>query len=64
MVDVSVARQALIVAATSYAEAKYSYLDNIVGLRFAAGTLDRKTIEQINGWLTENPPPPLESSPQ
>jgi outer membrane protein len=64
VVDVSVARQGLIVAATSYAESKYSYLDNIVGLRFAAGTLDRKTIEQINGWLTENPPPPLESSPQ
>ena len=64
VVDVSVARQALILAATSYAESKYSYLDNIVALRFAAGTIDRKTIEQINGWLTENPPPPLESSPQ
>ena len=64
VVDVSVARQALITAATNYAESKYSYLDNIVALRFAAGTLDRKTIEQINGWLTENPPPPLEGSPQ
>lgn len=63
VVDVSVARQALIVAATNYAESKYSYLDNIVALRFAAGTLDHKTIEQINGWLTENPPPPLEGSP-
>lgn len=63
VVDVSVARQALITAATSYSESKYSYLDNIVALRFAAGTLDGKTIEQINGWLTENPPPPLEASP-
>lgn len=58
VVDVSVARQALLLAQTNYAQAKYSYLDNIVALRFAAGTLDRKTIEQINGWLSESPPPP------
>ena len=64
VVDVSIARQALILAATNYAQAKYSYLDNIVTLRLAAGTLDRKTIEQINGWLTETPPPPLEAPAQ
>jgi outer membrane protein len=56
VVDVLVARQNLVQAQTNYAQAKYSYLDDIVALRYAAGTLDRRTIEQINGWLTATPP--------
>lgn len=51
VVDVLTARQLLVQAETSYAAAKYAYLNDIVALRLAAGTLDRSTVVQINGWL-------------
>lgn len=51
--DVLTARQNLVAAETSYAAAKYGYLNNIIALREAAGNLDRATLEQINGWLKE-----------
>ena len=50
-VDVLTARQLLVAAQTSYAQAKYGYLNNVVALRQAAGNLDRKTVDEINGWL-------------
>lgn len=53
VVDVLTSRDALVQAELNYAEAKYAYLNDIVSLRLAAGTLDRSLIEQINGWLTE-----------
>lgn len=56
VVDVLTARELLVQAQTSYAQAKYGYLDDIVALRLAAGTLDRHTIEQINGWLVQSGP--------
>jgi outer membrane protein len=59
-VDVLTARQLLVAAQTSYAQAKYGYLNNIVTLRQAAGNLDRKTINEINGWLA---PPPAPAAP-
>jgi outer membrane protein len=55
-IDVLTARQQLVQAQTNYAQAKYSYLNNIVALRQAAGNLDRTTIAQINGWLVEQAP--------
>jgi outer membrane protein len=55
-IDVLTARQNLVNAQTSYAQARYSYLNNIVSLRQAAGNLDRATIAQINGWLVEGAP--------
>jgi outer membrane protein len=55
-VDVLTARQLLVQAQTNYAQAKYGYLNNVVALRQAAGNLDRKTIDEINGWLA--PPSP------
>jgi len=55
-IDVLTARQQLVQAQTNYAQAKYSYLNNIVSLRQAAGNLDRSTIALINGWLVEQPP--------
>ncbi|MCC7464364.1 MAG: TolC family outer membrane protein [Gammaproteobacteria bacterium] len=58
-VDVLTARQLLVAAQTSYAQAKYGYLNNVVALRQAAGNLDRKTIDEINGWLA----PPSAPSP-
>lgn len=55
-IDVLTARQLLVQAETNYAQAKYSYLNDIVALRQAAGNLDRSTIALINSWLVEQPP--------
>jgi outer membrane protein len=64
-IDVLTARQNLVNAQTSYAQARYSYLNNIVNLRLAAGNLDGATIKQINGWLVEAGPsvPPVPTAP-
>jgi outer membrane protein len=66
-VDVLTSRELRVQAETNYAQAKYAYLDDIVSLRLAAGSIDRHTVEMINGWLTETagdqpepgPPPAL-----
>ncbi len=55
-VDVLQERQNLVQAETNYAEARYAYLLDIIQLQLAAGTLDRRTIEQINRWLTREQP--------
>jgi len=55
-VDVLTSRELLVQAETNYAQAKYGYLDNIVSLRLAAGSLDRHTVEMINTWLNEQMP--------
>jgi outer membrane protein len=57
-VDVLTSRELLVQAQTNYAQAKYGYLDDIVALRLAAGSIDRHTIELINGWLGAPSPPP------
>jgi outer membrane protein len=57
-VDVLTSRELLVQAETDYAQAKYSYLTDIVLLRLAAGNLDQHTVEQINGWLTQSEPTP------
>src|SRR5208282_342518 len=64
-VDVLTSRQLLVQAETDYAQAKYSYLNDIVLLRLAAGNLDQHTVEQINGWLTqtEQTPPAVPATP-
>lgn len=51
-VDVLAQRRTLIQAQTNYSAAKYSYLNNVIALRLAAGDLDRSVIEDINRWLT------------
>ncbi|MGH8220810.1 MAG: TolC family outer membrane protein [Steroidobacteraceae bacterium] len=53
-VDVLTERQNLVSAQTTYAQARYTYLLDIVALRLAAGTLDEATLKEINGWLTVN----------
>ena len=53
-VEVLQQRQNLVTAQTNYAQAKYTYLLDIVALRLAAGTLDEATLKEINGWLTVN----------
>jgi outer membrane protein len=55
VVDVLTSRDALVQAELNYAQAKYDYLNDIVSLRLAAGTLDQSVIEEINGWLVEPP---------
>jgi outer membrane protein len=62
VVDVLTVRAALLQDDTSYAQARYAYLNDIVSLRLAAGNLDRGTVEQINSWLVE-PRPPLPAIP-
>jgi outer membrane protein len=59
-IDVLTARQQLVQAQTNYTQAKYSYLNNIIALRLAAGNLDRTTVAQINSWLVAPPPAPAE----
>jgi outer membrane protein len=64
VVDVLTSRAQLLQDATNFALAKYSYLNDIVSLRLAAGNLNRTTIDEINGWLVEpRPPPPSVPSP-
>ena len=52
-VDVLVARRTLAQAETNYARSRYDYIINIVRLKQAAGILEVKDIEEINGWLKE-----------
>ncbi|HTP38444.1 MAG TPA: TolC family outer membrane protein [Steroidobacteraceae bacterium] len=61
--DVLTARQNLVTAESNYSSAKYSYLYNIVSLRLAAGTLNRKTIDEINSWLQEQVAVPTTTPP-
>lgn len=56
-VDVLTSRRLLIQAQTNYSSAKYSYLNNLIALRLAAGDLDRSTLEEINALLTVTPQP-------
>ncbi len=56
--DVLTSRQQYVQAQTSFALAKYGYLNNIIALRLAAGSLDGDTIKLINGWLAEPVPAP------
>lgn len=55
-VDVLQERQNLVQAQTNYAQARYAYLLDIVQLQLAAGTLDVRTIEEIDRWLTIDEP--------
>ncbi len=55
-VDVLDARKNLVQAQTNYARSRYDYILNVIKLHAAAGDLDRKTLEEINGWLEATPP--------
>jgi outer membrane protein len=62
-VDVLESRRLLIQAETNYSAAKYSYLNNLIALRLAAGTLDRSVIEAINRFLTVPTEPAAPQAP-
>ncbi len=51
IVDVLIARQSLFRARTDYARSKYDYLNNVLKLKRAAGTLQPDDIKQLNAWL-------------
>jgi outer membrane protein len=53
-VDVLQARQRLFQSQTDYARSRYDYLLNVLRLQQAAGTLDRKGLDDINAILSEN----------
>ena len=55
-VEVLDARRRLVLAQTNYASSRYDYINSIVQLRLAAGDLDRRTLTEINGWLTAEEP--------
>lgn len=52
-VEVLDSRRLLLQAQSNYSQARYAYLNSLIQLRLAAGDLDRRTIEEINKWLTE-----------
>jgi outer membrane protein len=69
-IEVLTSRQQLIQAQTNYSQARYNYLNSIIQLRLAAGDLDRRTLEEMNRWMTQpvkssgrEPTPPLPPSP-
>ncbi len=51
-VDVLESRRSLAVAQTNYSRSRYDYILNVMRLRLASGTLDRATLEEVNGWLS------------
>jgi outer membrane protein len=53
-VDVLDQRRQLVANQTTYLQSRYTYLTNVVNLQLAAGTLDEKTLENLNQLLTES----------
>jgi outer membrane protein len=52
-VDVLLARRQLFDAQTNYSRSRYDYIVNVLTLQFAAGTLDRADLDEINAFLKE-----------
>ncbi len=53
-VDVLESRRRLAQAETDYSRSRYDYILNVLQLRLAAGSLDRKALEEVNSWLEQN----------
>ena len=56
-VDVLDARRLLVAAQTDYAQSRYTYLQQVIALRAAAGNLDEATLQELNTLLTESVAP-------
>ena len=50
-VDVLDARRNLLQAETNYARSRYDYILNVLRLKEAAGILDVRDLEEVDGWL-------------
>ncbi|MCG8369087.1 MAG: TolC family outer membrane protein [Proteobacteria bacterium] len=57
IVDVLNSQFALYAAITSYEQARYDYIMNVLRLKQAAGTLQVQDLEEIDQWLTERKTP-------
>jgi outer membrane protein len=55
-VDVLDSRRQLVAAQTAYSQSRYDYLITVIGLRQAAGNLDKQTLEELNALLTVTTP--------
>jgi outer membrane protein len=53
-VEVLDSRRTLAQAETNYSRSRYDYILSVLKLRLASGVLDRKLLEEVNGWLTES----------
>jgi len=65
-VDVLQERQALVLAQTNFAQARYDYMNDVIALQLAAGTLTRDTLVELNKSLTAlmgGPPTPEPAPP-
>jgi outer membrane protein len=51
-VDVLNALSTLVAAETNYAASRYNYIDSLIALQLAAGTLYPPEVSRINAWLT------------
>jgi outer membrane protein len=51
-VDVLNSLSTLVQAKTNFASSRYAYINSVVQLRYAAGTLDPNEVQAINRWLT------------
>ncbi len=61
-VEVLQGRQSLVQAQVSYWQSRYDYLNDVIALRLAAGTLTRETLVELNRSLTAlmGGPPPVQ----
>jgi outer membrane protein len=62
-VEVLQGQQLLVQAQTSYAQARYDYLLDVIALQLAAGTLSRQTLIDINQQLTAPQGAPITPGP-
>ena len=51
-IDVLNALSALVLAQTNYATSRYNYINSLIQLQYASGTLSAREVATINGWLT------------
>jgi outer membrane protein len=52
-IDVLTSRNTLLTAEQSYALSRYNYIQSIITLKTATGSLTREDLEQINSWLKQ-----------
>lgn len=53
IVEVLNAQRNLYQAQRDYANARYDYIQDLLNLKFFAGTLNEKDIDELNGWLAQ-----------
>ena len=54
IVEVLNAQRTLFQTQRDYANARYDYIQNLLNLKFFAGTLNEGDIQQLNSWLVQS----------